>query len=73
MSLWVGTEKRGTGSFYRSARIPFPFSVALLPALNQWAHLSTVTDTGSVATVTLTDTSSTNGNRFYRLARPPSP
>ena len=73
MSLWVGTERRGTGSLCRSPRITLPFSVALLPALNQWAHLSTVTDTGSVATVTVTGTSSTNGNRFYRLARQPSP
>jgi hypothetical protein len=73
MSLWVGTERRGTGSLHRSAGITFPFSVAPLPALNQWAHLSPVTDAGSVATVTLTDKSSANGNRLCRLAKPPSP
>ena len=39
-----------------------------LPRSNQWSQLTTLTGTGSVTTVSVTDPA-TNSSRYYRLSR----
>jgi hypothetical protein len=47
-------------------------STPVLGCLNCWSNLSIATATGSVATVTFTDTNHSSG-AFYRLVRQPAP
>ena len=52
----------------------YTHTVQTTPALDSslWSQLSTVTGTGSVATVTVTDTN-LNAASFHRLTRQPAP